>query len=158
MAKHLEDVIGQVKHIKLETDTVSVYSRTQTEPGRICTVEAIALLLQELGENDAVCRSLIAYILVNNQALRPNKIKSSLYETGPGKFHPAWYFHHELITPQERWEQEQGKEKGTNFRGGSDASSSCPSSSAAIAGGAMEDEEEEEETGKERQVKRARKN
>jgi len=101
MAKYLErNVIGDVKHIKLETDTVSVYSRTQTEPGRICTIEAVSLLLQEMGEQDGVCRALIDYVKINNQALRPKK-KSHLYETGRGKFHPAWYFHMELV-PEKR--------------------------------------------------------
>ena len=92
MAKYLErHVIGEVKHIKLETDTVSVYARTQTETGRICTIEAVALLLQEMGESESVCKGLISAVVVNNNALRPKKI-GNLYETGRGKFHQLGTF------------------------------------------------------------------
>ena len=101
MAKYLErNVIGNVKHIKLETDTVSVYSRTQTETGRICTIEAVALLLQELGEQETVCKALIAAVVINNHALRPKK-NGNLYKYGKGMYHPAWYFHTELVNKRE---------------------------------------------------------
>ena len=111
MAKYLErHVIGEVKHIKLETDTVSVYARTQTETGRICTIEAVALLLQEMGESESVCKGLISAVVVNNNALRPKKI-GNLYETGRGKFHPAWYFHTELLHKRE-WGEVQTAEQG----------------------------------------------
>jgi DTW domain-containing protein YfiP len=124
MAKHLEEnVIGEVKHIKLETDTVSVYSRTQTQTGRICTIEAVSLLLQELGEDDQVCKSLINAVLINNQALRPKKTNNILYETGRGKFHPAWYFPTELY---------YGKEDECSSNSSSSSSSSSSSNNNNI--------------------------
>jgi len=117
MANHLNNVIGHVKHIKLETDTVSVYSRTQTQTGRICTIEAVALLLQELGEKDTTCKALINGVLINNQALRPPQTKTILYETGRGKFHPAWYFHTELLSKRERAEDKRAKEEKNKGNG-----------------------------------------
>lgn len=56
--------------IKLKTDTVSVYSRTQSQPGRICSVEACALLLQELGEDEVTCSAIIEPVKLNNRALK----------------------------------------------------------------------------------------
>lgn len=49
----------------------SVYKRTQTQENRVCTIEAIALLLRELGETMQVCDELIRYVQVNNQAISP---------------------------------------------------------------------------------------
>lgn len=47
-----------------------IYSRTQSQPDRICTVEAVALILRELGEFDTVCDELIRYVEVNNMWLQ----------------------------------------------------------------------------------------
>ena len=101
MMKHLSrHVIGNVPHIKLETDTVSCYSRTQTQPGRICTVEAISLLLQEMGECSEVCSSLIECVKINNAALKPvqglGARGKNMYMHGKYMKHPAWYFHSPL--------------------------------------------------------------
>ena len=42
-------------HVKLSPTTLSVYARKQSQPDRICTVEAAALLLEEhLGEDPEV--------------------------------------------------------------------------------------------------------
>ena len=101
MMKHLtRHVIGETPHIKLETDTVSCYSRTQTQAGRICTVEAIALMLQEMGERPQICKSLIDCVKLNNAALNPiqgcGARGRDLYQHGPHMKHPAWYFHSPL--------------------------------------------------------------
>mmetsp|Transcript_1700 Transcript_1700/g.3330 ORF Transcript_1700/g.3330 Transcript_1700/m.3330 type:complete len:490 (-) Transcript_1700:140-1609(-) len=58
-----------IPHIQLQPTTLSVYSRTQSQPDRICTVEAIALLLQEFGEPQEVCDALVDCVRINNQAM-----------------------------------------------------------------------------------------
>lgn len=47
----------------------SVYKRKQGNDTNVCTVEAVALLLRELGEDQKVCDSLIDYVVVNNEAI-----------------------------------------------------------------------------------------
>jgi len=47
----------------------SVYSRTQSQPDRVCTLEAIALLLREAGEGQTTCDAFIDAVMVNNAAV-----------------------------------------------------------------------------------------
>lgn len=72
-------------HVALHPTTVSVYHRAQknyaqasaatvkksNDPNRlhICTVEAFALLMKELGEDDDITQSLVRAVQVNNMAL-----------------------------------------------------------------------------------------
>ena len=72
-------------HVALHPTTVSVYHRAQknyaqasattvqksNDPNRlhICTVEAFALLMKELGEEDDITQSLVKAVEVNNMAL-----------------------------------------------------------------------------------------
>merc|ERR1712232_78692 len=64
-------------HVRLQPESLdywsrrggkSIYARTQSQPDRICTVEAVALLLRELGEREENCDALIDYVKVNNLA------------------------------------------------------------------------------------------
>ena len=76
----------QVRHVALHPKTLSVYhrakgnygkasasgiSRDGTDPDalRICTVEAVALLLQELGEPSASTEAMVRSVLLNNEAV-----------------------------------------------------------------------------------------
>ena len=75
-----------LRHVALHPQTLSVYSRAQNgyaqasaasvassaDPDalRICTVEAFALLLSELGEPSAQTRELVTAVLANNEGLR----------------------------------------------------------------------------------------
>lgn len=71
MQKHFsKEVAPHVPHVKLEPKSLSVYARTQTRKDGISSVEAVALLLRELGEAPEVCDELVRYITVNNEALR----------------------------------------------------------------------------------------
>ena len=83
-----------IPQVQLSPTALSVYARTQSQPDRICTVEAVALLLQHLGENQENCDALVEYVKLNNRALRGAVIKREkdkvLYK-GPGG-NPAWYF------------------------------------------------------------------
>ena len=88
MFRHIRKLRGPdaaVQHVALHPKTLSVYSRAQhgyaqasaasvaqsADPAalRICTVEAFALLLSELGEPDERTRPLIDAVVVNNHAL-----------------------------------------------------------------------------------------
>jgi len=71
MLKHFMREVGpDVPHVRLRPTTLSVYARTQTRSDGVSSVEAIALLLQELGESEEVCSELVRYIQINNEALR----------------------------------------------------------------------------------------
>lgn len=79
MKSHLARLGCTFPHVRLRPESLdywvrrgnrSVYSRTQTQPDRICTVEATALLLRELGESEANCNALIGYVELNNRRLR----------------------------------------------------------------------------------------
>lgn len=71
MQKHFSrEIAPHVPHLRLEPTTLSVYARTQTRKDGISSVEAVALLLQELGEVPKVCDELVRYITINNDALR----------------------------------------------------------------------------------------
>jgi len=71
LLKHFVREVGPgVPHVRLKPTTLSVYARTQTRADGVSSVEAIALLLQELGESEQVCSELVRYIEINNEALR----------------------------------------------------------------------------------------
>ena len=73
------------RHVALHPNTLSVYHRAQQsyardsaatvvksdDPAalRICTVEAFALLLEELGEDQSTTKTLVRAVVVNNEAL-----------------------------------------------------------------------------------------
>lgn len=79
-------------HVILSPKTLSVYARKQSQPDRICTVEAVALLLEEhIGEDPRVCETLISYVQMNNRALKRQETSAPSLWRGPGG-HPAWYF------------------------------------------------------------------
>jgi len=86
-------VSDRVPHVQLSPTVASVYARTQTLEGRICTVEAISLLLSEYGESPGVCQSLIECVKTNNAALdaysQPARKKANQWFEGG---HPAWYY------------------------------------------------------------------
>jgi hypothetical protein len=54
------------------------YARTQSQEDRICTIEAVALLLHELGECDEVCSGMISAVRTNNSALRPARSQGAV--------------------------------------------------------------------------------
>ncbi|KAK3238668.1 hypothetical protein CYMTET_51332 [Cymbomonas tetramitiformis] len=91
MHRHFCKANPGIRQVQLHPTTLSVYARTQTQLDRICTVEALALFLQEYGEHPSVCSTLVEYIKLNNKALR-GKVAAvaSLYASEGG--HPAWYF------------------------------------------------------------------
>ena len=66
---------GKVRHVALQPNTLSVYKRAQRRMGkevsleRICTVEAVSMLLKECGERTANCDRLVEYVELNNAAL-----------------------------------------------------------------------------------------
>lgn len=80
-------------HVALHPSTLSVYHRAQQsyardsavgvarsdDPAalRICTVEAFALLLEELGETPSTTRTLVLAVMVNNEALNPQRSATS---------------------------------------------------------------------------------
>lgn len=50
--KHfVREIAPDVPHVRLKPETLSVYARTQTRKDGVSSVEAISLLLQELGES-----------------------------------------------------------------------------------------------------------
>lgn len=80
MFRHLRRGGVAVPHVALHPQTLSVYRRAQhgyagsvsgSDPAalRICTVEAVALLLEELGEPQTTTRTLVQAIEANNNAL-----------------------------------------------------------------------------------------
>ena len=89
-----KNISATVPHVQLKPTTFSVYARTQSEPGRICTVEAIALLLQEYGEHQHVCDALVDMVVKNNDALKKSSEKKKFLWGAGG--HPAWYYGDEL--------------------------------------------------------------
>jgi hypothetical protein len=47
------------------------FARRQSQPDRICTIEAVALFLRECGEGGEAVDGLLSYLRLNNAALRP---------------------------------------------------------------------------------------
>lgn len=124
MANHFRKYIdASVPHIQLRPTTASIYARTQSQDGRICTIEALALLLKEYGEDENICDSLINYVRLNNRALKCEfkNTNQILWEyqnnlsAGSGG-HPAWYFGRVLVQEHSNTrtiveEDEYGNEK-----------------------------------------------
>lgn len=70
--------LRNVPEIKLDPDSLaywaergssSVYARTQSQADRVCTLEAIALLLREAGEDEANCDAIIDSVVINNNSV-----------------------------------------------------------------------------------------
>jgi len=69
--KHFNREVGpQTPHVRLQPTALSVYARTQTRADGVSSLEAIALLLRELGEAEETCAELVRYLEINNEALR----------------------------------------------------------------------------------------
>lgn len=81
MASRLRELLPDVKHVQLTPEQMSVYMRKQSQPDRICTVEATALFLQQFGEDESVSESMIECVRINNAALRPRKQKQVIDES-----------------------------------------------------------------------------
>lgn len=62
------DLAPDIKQVGLKPETLSVYARTQTREDGVCTIEATALLLEELGEAPELCAKLVEYVKLNNDA------------------------------------------------------------------------------------------
>ena len=96
MANHFrKHISAAVPHIQLRPTTASIYARTQSQTGRICTIEALALLLQEYGERQETCDKLISYVDLNNKALTKefkNESQILWSNTNGVGGHPAWYY------------------------------------------------------------------
>lgn len=70
MAKHLLTLLPEVTRVQLSPEQFSVYARKQSQPDRICTIEALALFLSHCGEKQEECDRLIACVKINNAALK----------------------------------------------------------------------------------------
>jgi DTW domain-containing protein YfiP len=96
MAQRLRDMLPAVRHVQLTPEQMSVYARKQSEPGRICTVEATALFLSLYGEDDVTTEAMVECVRINNAALRPvalkNQDEDAVYLYPSNVAHPAWYF------------------------------------------------------------------
>ncbi|GMH98331.1 hypothetical protein TrST_g9793 [Triparma strigata] len=108
--------------VALKPEDISVYHRAQKKYGdsdrercekkgdegiRICTVEAYALLLKSLGENEEATKAMVKAVVINNEALkgemsvRPESGKASSSSSGAAR----------------RRRQKEGEQKyGTHFR------------------------------------------
>lgn len=111
MATRLKELLPSVRHVQLTPEQMSVYARKQTQPDRICTVEAIALFLSHLGESESATEGLIECVRINNNALRPRAKHCSLSTSGEhysgsvlykkikDATHPCWYFGQHYYCP-----------------------------------------------------------
>ena len=70
MTKHLLTLLPDVTRVQLSPEQFSVYARKQSQPDRICTIEALALFLSHCGERQEECDRLIACVKINNAALK----------------------------------------------------------------------------------------
>jgi hypothetical protein len=59
--------------VKLNPTQKSQFSRAQTQPDRICTLEAIVLLLEQMGEKKEVCETLLNALSANVAKIEINK-------------------------------------------------------------------------------------
>ena len=75
MALRLRDLLPTTKHVQLTPEQMSVYMRKQSQPDRICTVEATALFLQQFGESAETTEAMVESVRVNNRALKPVSTK-----------------------------------------------------------------------------------
>lgn len=95
MAHRLREILPDVRHVQLTPEQMSVYARKQSEPGRICTVEATALFLSLYGEDDSTTEAMVQCVRINNAALRPvaiKKLSEPVYLYPNDVSHPAWYY------------------------------------------------------------------
>lgn len=95
MAQRLREMMPSVRHVQLTPEQFSVYARKQSEPGRICTVEATALFLSLYGEAEATTEAMVQCVRINNDALRPKgkeKPPPPVHYYSNEDSHPAWYF------------------------------------------------------------------
>jgi DTW domain-containing protein YfiP len=97
MAHRLREILPSIRHVQLTPEQMSIYARTQSQPDRICSIEAAALFLSHCGETEEVTNGLIECVKVNNLALQykightsNRKPIHSLYSKGAR--HPCWYF------------------------------------------------------------------
>lgn len=76
MMKHLNKIVKEpVVRVKINPVQKSNFSRTQTQPDRICTLEAAVMMLKELGESDDLCQSLLDSMENNIVALQVRSFK-----------------------------------------------------------------------------------
>eukprot|EP01118_Nematostelium_gracile_P020221 TRINITY_DN974_c0_g1_i1.p1 TRINITY_DN974_c0_g1~~TRINITY_DN974_c0_g1_i1.p1 ORF type:complete len:186 (-),score=37.25 TRINITY_DN974_c0_g1_i1:17-574(-) len=67
--KHFDRTISKsVPHVRINPTRSSKYTRMQSTPDRVCTLEAIGFLLEELGETTSV-EKLLDYLLINNKKM-----------------------------------------------------------------------------------------
>lgn len=110
MACRLREILPTVRHVQLTPEQMSVYARKQSQPDRICTVEATALFLHQYGETEHDTDMLVECVKINNLALKQPALKPSKQKkvkassagkgeevkdansTGSVLRHPAWYF------------------------------------------------------------------
>ena len=121
VANHLKrSVIPTIPHVILSESVVgsrlSVYRRKQSQLGRICTIEAVAMMLGEAGERVEACRELVDLVVRNNEALgygkEPGEGENDVKKEGGAEKeqqagsgggynrslwkevggHPAWYY------------------------------------------------------------------
>lgn len=82
MAKKLFQLLNdnhiQYQCIKLTPLQLSIYARQQTQPDRISSIEALALMLQCFGEDLSSCQQLIDCLKLNNNALKRKPMFKSL--------------------------------------------------------------------------------
>jgi len=94
MAQRLRELFPNVTFVKLSPEQLSVYARTQTQPDRISSIEALALFLNQIGEDPNSCNRLISCVEMNNRALRGKitaRKQQKIYYSKLDR-HPAWYF------------------------------------------------------------------
>jgi hypothetical protein len=77
MACRLREILPDIRHVQLTPEQMSVYARKQSQPDRICTVEATALFLFQLGESEHDTDSLVECVKINNLALKQPALKPS---------------------------------------------------------------------------------
>jgi DTW domain-containing protein YfiP len=113
MAYRLLEILPHVRHVQLTPEQMSVYARKQSQPDRICTVEATALFLFQFGESESDTDGLVECVKINNLALQQPSLRGfkqkkkqrteegesdlllSLAEKAAAESHlrhPAWYF------------------------------------------------------------------
>jgi hypothetical protein len=113
MACRLREILPAVRHVQLTPEQMSVYARKQSQPDRICTVEATALFLYQYGETEHDTDMLVECVKINNlalkqPALKPSKQRKVRTSSAPVRTeeekgrdtsssrsllrHPAWYF------------------------------------------------------------------
>ena len=95
LAKHVQ-TLAPLRSVMITPEGLSNYHRNihrnQSQFDRICSVEALAVLLKDVGESTEVYEALIDLVELNNRALRYESASPSLYHVTPAGKHPAWYY------------------------------------------------------------------